>query len=108
MYISSYNSPDIFIPKSDLVWESLRFFGESEVKKICNLSATFDYKRERKNKTTKEMENSKFVAFAVAIIFGVTLIVSGLPLENIENIETTTPVDTDSEETTSNGTHKEL
>lgn len=52
------------------------------------------------------MEKSKFVAFTIAIIFGVTLIVSGLPLEN----NTEPPVDTDNEDdnSTTNGTHKEL
>lgn len=51
------------------------------------------------------MENSKFFAFAISIIFGVTLIVSGLPLDNIE---TTTVKVEDDDTTTSNGTHKEL
>lgn len=50
----------------------------------------------------EKVEMDKCLAITVAIIFGVSLIVSGLPVDNVDNVETTTLTPDD------NGTHKEL
>lgn len=49
----------------------------------------------------------KLFVIAIAIVFGVNLIVSGVP---IDKKSTTTPPDSteDADNSTSNGTHKEL
>lgn len=49
--------------------------------------------------------NSRFLAFFVAIVFGVNLIVTGLP---VDTVETTTTPSEDDDNSTGNGTHKEL
>lgn len=57
------------------------------------------------NKRSKiKMENYKFAMFTIAIIFGVNLIVSGVPVDKVE----TTTILTEDNSTSPNGTHKEL
>ena len=57
-------------------------------------------------KYSEKMEKSKFVAFTIAILFGITLIVSGLPLES--DTEAPASVEIEDDNSTTNGTHKEL
>lgn len=51
------------------------------------------------------MWKSNFIAITIAIIFGVNLIVTGVPLDKVE---TTTQIVIDDDNETGNGTHKEL
>lgn len=48
---------------------------------------------------------TNFLAIVVGIVFGVNLIVTGLPVDTVET--TTTPIE-DDDNSTGNGTHKEL
>lgn len=52
------------------------------------------------------MEKFNFAALSIAILFGVTLIVSGIPLQTVE--PTPSDASSDGETSSSNGTHKEL
>jgi hypothetical protein len=51
------------------------------------------------------MASSQFVAITIAILFGVNLIVTGVP---VDKVETTTEVLVEDDNVTGNGTHKEL
>lgn len=51
------------------------------------------------------MASSTFVAFTIAIVFGVNLIVSGIP---VDKVGATPEVVVDDDNVTGNGTHKEL
>ena len=60
---------------------------------------------EEKKRELNKMASSIFVTFTIAIVFGVNLIVSGIP---VDKIEATPEIDVDNENVTGNGTHKEL
>lgn len=54
------------------------------------------------------MEPSKCFAFAIVLLFGVALIVSGVPVDKSTEVPTTTTPAPESDNSTGNGTHKEL
>jgi hypothetical protein len=59
-------------------------------------------------KVQKKMETPKFLALTVVLLFGVNLIVSGVPVDKATEAPITTTFNPEGENSTGNGTHKEL